>query len=438
MRFDEMTRGVLEARDQVPLYYMLAKCCTVAFGSTEFALRSPSALIGTLNVALIYRLTERCRRANVGLHAAWILALNPFHVWFSRDARPYALSMALATAVIWCFLLALHEGRQRHWIALALVSALAYLTHYLGLAAGLVQLVVFVVTFRETYRAFRRWVPVQAVAIVPVAAWFIWGMLDLGFSGLRGSWLPAPSWSAPLATLWNFSLGYTGKFTGPGLLGLAPFAVALVGLPLAEDDRIWTIAMVASVVLPPVTALALSLVSGPSYTDRYLTICVPAYLSLVAAGLTAWRRPRLRHVLTLSLMTAMALATWGILSGHRLPKPDWRGAAGHVLRRSENSDYLLVDAKALYSTFYYVGHALPIERIEPGAECAALDDAAGRDGRTWFLLRDPLETVHTLDRVRPYNPYESGPASVAYWLQSHSDSIEQEWFLRGAYLALLK
>jgi hypothetical protein len=205
-----------------------------------------------------------------------------------------------------------------------------------------------------------------------------------------------------------------------------------------KAEQSWHKSVLLWLVVPPSMALVLSLAFGPSYVDRYLSVCLPGYLVLVAGGLTRLSGPNLRVALGVALLIAMTVSTFGILSGQRLQKADWREAVAHVRGGARDGDRLLVDARALYVTFYYVGQTLPIERVELQTTEEALDHASQQKGRIWFLYRDPLESVHVFDRVRRFDPYASGEPHITRWLEEHQGQIKREWCLRGVYLALLE
>jgi hypothetical protein len=264
-------------------------------------------------------------------------------------------------------------------------------------------------------------------------------MLSHGYSGIPGVWIPMPSLLTPLRTLWNFSLGYDGRFTLWAALGLLPLAVGLARGAWTSIERMWRNSVFLWLTLPPVMALVLSLALRPCYLDRYLGVCVPAYLLWIAAALVGLPRPRMRAVLGALLLVAMAVSTLGILTGQRFPAPDWRKAVAHVLEHTENGDRLFVDAKGFYVTFYYADHALPIEtgRLDIPSASMALDQVLCQEGRIWFLYRDPAESSHMLDRVKRFDPYTLGQPAIARWLTDHARHIRHERFLDGVYLALL-
>ena len=89
-----------------PLYYWLLRLWTIVFGLSEFALRSLSALLGTLLVLTIYGLGARLFNRTTGLAAAFIAAIAPLQVYYSQEARMYilvALEGATAALLFWWF-----------------------------------------------------------------------------------------------------------------------------------------------------------------------------------------------------------------------------------------------------------------------------------------------------------------------------------------------
>jgi len=263
-------------------------------------------------------------------------------------------------------------------------------------------------------------------------------MFSYGYTGIPGTWIPMPSLLTPLETLWNFSLGYDGQFTPWTAVGLLPFAVGLARGVWSVGERLWRWSMIAWFALPPLMGFVLSFVLRPCYLDRYLSICVPAYLLWIVAGLTALSRATVRNVLSLLLLGAMAICTFGILRGRRLIGADWRGAVAQVLEGVEGGDRLFVDAKGFYVTFYYADHTLPIKRLDMASVGLVLEEALCQEGRVWLLYRDPAETCHVFDRVSTFDPYTAGHSEVGKWLANHTDQVSQEWFLNGVYLALLE
>src|SRR4051795_12417425 len=111
-----------------PLYYVLAWLWAQLFGTGEVGLRSLSALIGTASIPVFYAAARELVSRRVGLAVAALAAVNPLLVWYSQEARAYAL-LALLGGLSLLFFARLARSVDRRSLALwALFSALALLT----------------------------------------------------------------------------------------------------------------------------------------------------------------------------------------------------------------------------------------------------------------------------------------------------------------------
>src|SRR5512139_2767685 len=82
-----------------PLYYYALHFWRGLFGSSEFALRSLSAVLGVLLVGLTFLIGRKAFSAGVGLLAAFVAAINPFQIYYSQEARMYMLLAVIGAAV---------------------------------------------------------------------------------------------------------------------------------------------------------------------------------------------------------------------------------------------------------------------------------------------------------------------------------------------------
>jgi uncharacterized membrane protein len=81
-----------------PLYYLLLKAWRAIFGSGEAGLRAFSAVCGVLTVLFAYLIGRDLFGRRIGLTAAFLLAVAPFAVYYSQEARMYALLALCAAA----------------------------------------------------------------------------------------------------------------------------------------------------------------------------------------------------------------------------------------------------------------------------------------------------------------------------------------------------
>ncbi len=86
-----------------PLYYFLLKIWSVFFGSSDFALRSLSALFGVLTIILAYFLVKRLYNKKIALLAISFLAISPMLIRYSQEARMYTMVAFLSVLTVRAF-----------------------------------------------------------------------------------------------------------------------------------------------------------------------------------------------------------------------------------------------------------------------------------------------------------------------------------------------
>ncbi|MFN8163522.1 MAG: glycosyltransferase family 39 protein [Solirubrobacterales bacterium] len=128
--FDTLS-AVPHSESTPPLYYLIAWLWSRPFGTGEVWMRSLSALAGTASIAVVYLGAVALplpRRA--GLIAAAAVAVSPVLIWFSQDARAYALVFLLTALSFLFFARARRGGGRRDLAWWAVFSSLAIATHY--------------------------------------------------------------------------------------------------------------------------------------------------------------------------------------------------------------------------------------------------------------------------------------------------------------------
>ncbi len=137
--FDQIARDAA-ADIHPPGYYWLLKLWAGPFGFSAWGMRSLSALSGILTVAVVYRIALEIgtsmarRRIEFALLASLLAALSPIQIFYSQEARMYAL-LALESSILMWALLAMRRRVDKHGLSFA-VSRYAAL-YLLAAAAGL-------------------------------------------------------------------------------------------------------------------------------------------------------------------------------------------------------------------------------------------------------------------------------------------------------------
>jgi uncharacterized membrane protein len=130
--YAEIAAQVLAMGDPHPLgSYFTFKAWSNITGTSEFALRFPSAWFGVLAVGLVYRLGRELRLTTAARTAAAVLmALSPFGLLHSREMRMYGMLLALTMASTLLTWMLFQRFSWRIAAAYVFVSWLALNTHY--------------------------------------------------------------------------------------------------------------------------------------------------------------------------------------------------------------------------------------------------------------------------------------------------------------------
>ncbi len=131
---DNAVRIIAEAagQQQPPLDYWIG-ALVYRISHSDFAVRLPAALFGAGSVVLFTLLARRAGNWGSALCLGGVLALLPFHIYYSQEARPYALPVFLLLALLLVLdrFLTLARPKLYHLPALLLVSVLFLLSRTL-------------------------------------------------------------------------------------------------------------------------------------------------------------------------------------------------------------------------------------------------------------------------------------------------------------------
>lgn len=96
-----------------PLYYLMLKGWSHVFGLTEAGIRSLSLFLGVLLVPVTLNLAQQLFNRRVAWLAGLFVAVNPFLIWYSQEARMYAPAVLFGTMAIRSYLSVISETYRR-------------------------------------------------------------------------------------------------------------------------------------------------------------------------------------------------------------------------------------------------------------------------------------------------------------------------------------
>jgi mannosyltransferase len=375
-----------------PLFFLVIYP-TYLLGNQEWLLRLPSALAGIASLWLLYILGRELFDRPTALLATALLAFSPLHLWYSQEARFYALIGLLALGAVYFAVRGLKHNRLSDWVLFGVFEGLGLWTEssavWYILAINLSGLLLLRYLLVE--RRIFGWALAQAIGVALYLP-RVFTFVDTVQGGAT-SWIPP----ATIRELLRLMSDFSGGFMHSALFGIlsmllvgSGFMLGLVWL-LREAPRRWTTyAVLLPWLIVPISAsfvisqpyfrpdwLDAIIGSRPSiFLTRNLLISLFPLLLLLARGLVLLyhRKDRAWRLLSWGLAGGLlVLYSAGYFSNHLvLRKEDYRSASRLVAQNVEPADLVLtspgyIEQPTAY--YYYDREPLPglaLESVRDG------------------------------------------------------------------------
>ena len=327
--FVQMFQTISHSETTPPVYYLSAWLWARLFGFGEVGLRSMSALAGTLTVPVAYVAVRRLLGQRVALFAAVLIAVNPFLLYYSQEARSYSLMVFLSTCTLWAFAEAWTSGSRRALTAWSLLGALSLSTHYF---AGFPLV-------GEAGLLLWRWRSQWRIVLFACGGWVVTGLALLPLlrsqqaEGGFGFITQVPLQTRVTGILHDFVVG-SRPFPVIHLpIAAATVAVLGVALAVALGNDVSRRAVGALLVIA-VAAVAIPLAVAAGGLDYLLSrnempLLVP-FLAISAAGFALIPR-RVAGIALLVISVGLAVVADGYYDfDPSLQRDDWRSVAAQI------------------------------------------------------------------------------------------------------------
>ncbi len=428
-----------------PLYYWLLSVWVRLFGVEEAAVRSLSALLGVILVALTYGLGRLLVGRWVGLVAALLAAIHPFQVYYSQEARMYMLLAVLTAGAMLALVRIVGRGSWAAWGALVFLEASGLYTHY-SFAFIVVALNV----------AYALWLLLTWRRVAVIGRLLHWVLSQVAVGVLYLPWVPTAiqqvtTWPSPsqatgllpaLAGTWRWLVFgptiETEVVIVPLLVAALVALVGLMGLGMgwmgkSVPHRGWSTGLLALWLgLPVLLMLALGL-----YREAYLKfllVATPALTLLLACGLLA-SPPAKARIASIASRTAQLLAALCLVVPNAVAlqnytadpsyaRDNYRDLVAQIQALGRPGDAILLNAPGQQEVFAYyygdLGGGLPVtplpesRPLDPEATEAALLKLAQPGARVFAVL---------------WATDESDPERfIEGWLDSHAYKALDSWY----------
>jgi len=448
------------ASDVHPLvFYTLLHGWMNLVGESALAVRFFSILFGVATVAVVYRLTREwwaadgrpfdCaqgrlptddrRLVQIPLLAALLVAVAPFAVAYSQEARMYAQLGFFAALLILAYGMIEKTHGRGWWLVLVVSGAALLYSHNLGVFFG-AALGIWILIQKWVQRDWRGLVSFTLAGAAILVLWLPW--LTLVPSHLskieQAYWIGTPTLLTLLQTALTFTADFdNARFPTPLLPWALLAALLLLVLFCFEflrggwrDARVRLLTHLA--VLPPGIIFIVSL-WRPVYITRAL---MPSFLMM--AILVAWLVLRLPPLLGKSLSVGLALlaaASFAFYYAYAdFPRPPFRDALVYLAAHRTPGDVIVHDNKLSFFPMYYYARGAELTQSFIADPPGAGSDTLARPTQEALGLyaRSPQEATRTNARVwfvmfREARE-ESTQAANLDWMRAQYREIQESSF----------
>ncbi|MDQ3248094.1 MAG: glycosyltransferase family 39 protein [Chloroflexota bacterium] len=375
-----------------PLYFLALRPWFMLVGASEFGLRFPSVLAGTVSVPLCWAVTRQLLgttddrpqttdasavgeenspstkdSAPVPLLAAAFLALNPYQLWYGQEGKMYAVIVALMLLAHWVWLRGMQRGGWHTWLAYLMTVSLAMYTHLLMVLLIPLHLIWFLLAWPQSRRAWVGYGLALAGLTLPYLpmVWWQWRLL-VSSQPLTGfTFTPLPQ--VLRTVLLSHSRGF---LPSDDLVRLLPlFFLALAGLvlgwteietrPVQAGWAAWRrfLWLLSWLIVPVLGIYTLSLRQAV-FTERYIIWIAPAAMICLALGAkVVWHNagPLAKPLTT--ILVVYVLSFWLYAGWQQKTQPmkyDLRSAVTYIAARRQPQTLLILQIPHMeYSYRYY-------------------------------------------------------------------------------------
>lgn len=311
-----------------PLYYLLVKLISTVAPEVG-AGRLLSVLAGTATVGVVYALAARLAGRAAALCAGLILAVSPLHLWYSQEARMYALA-AFAVSLSYLALVGFYQEVSPRWALVYGIAVLAAMYTDYSVVYALTPQVFLHALLTKTHG--RRVLPIAVATVGAVLAylpWLVRALPSLRLAANKEADYLAVTWSKignsllAIIGVGGRSHEYWGNAQTPwvtlatlqsAFLLLAAPALTVGAMALIRRSLVGPAVATSLLTGTLGTATVVSLLS-PGYADKTVLYAIIGWATLAGAApfgkgpgwLNGAGSISLTFVLTISLLSIVAI-----------------------------------------------------------------------------------------------------------------------------------
>ncbi|MDO8638993.1 MAG: glycosyltransferase family 39 protein, partial [Candidatus Daviesbacteria bacterium] len=309
-------------------------------GTGEVWLRIFSIFWGVLSVFGVYLISKNLVNRNFGIFTSFLLAIAPYHIYYSQEVRMYSQIVALGVFSYYFFLKVLDNNRVLYSLGYILSSAALIYTFYPSFFLLLSQVIYIFIHQRKNLKQFILPYLIIIIIWIPWVPYFL-SQLKGGINADEylpgwGNLLSLPILKALPITFFKFSMGRIGFENEIAYLVVAAMVLLVYGIllfkGLLRSMNSANSFLIYWFCLPLVITFFISLKIPFNQPFRLLYI-LPAFYILISLGI--WH---LNYFRKIAAIVVIGISLWGLGLYYTQPRfwrEDWRSSVEYVNKSTD-------------------------------------------------------------------------------------------------------
>jgi len=443
----ELPDYVTHRHAKKPGFIPIIKIWMYFFGETEIVVRSLSVLLGICSLVLFYLLASSLLSQSCGLVSSFLLAISPFHIYYSQQVTEYSFSLVLVLLSTLLFVQLCKKEHAYLYCLYALVSFYHCLTQLSGIFIIVIHCLWLYFISRSFYRK-KGW-QLTLVSLVIFLIPFYTFVFLRGQEANKVFWIERPTVSVILETfkalsygggqlahggvgfivdkkLLNYAWWLTPLFSVLVLFGLGFFNVSKKTSHDTTEEGLFTrksisILLVMWVVVPLLINFVFSLLIIPIYVVRYFMNILPAYLMLIAIGVVSCKK---KFVITTVISLIFVLNVQALYVYYQPPEiASWREIVKRIREEILPHDivYFVPSEQIITFTYYFSEN--------PGQTFRTVDIKGKRINGEWHKLFEEDRYIYAGIPLR----HDTASILTSNQFKEYEQQAERIFFVASPY-----
>ncbi|MCB0481585.1 MAG: glycosyltransferase family 39 protein [Flavobacteriales bacterium] len=329
-----------------PLHYLLSRYSFEWLGYNAFVARLISVVAGTLGIYVVFLLGKELKNSQVGLIASALTCVNYFHLYYSQEARSYAMLFLFSAMAFLYTTYLIKTPNFRHGVKWGIVNAVLLYTHYYGLFVFGSQLLVLGMYWAYSNHGYKKMLLKSTALglVLSIVLFLPWIQQVVGMVELKSYWIP----EIQIRFLYDYFFMYFG-YSSPILYAIVMLLVVYLSskinsikafeihLKNRDPEFLALLIFVSIGISVYIIPYIYSSIRVPILYSRYTIGALPFILLAAAFAIYSIQHKRIRYLLFLGLLGYSLIDVVVLKKYYFTPtKTDYRGVVAYLNQANEN------------------------------------------------------------------------------------------------------